>query len=78
MIINVKVKPNARKNEVIQIDNNTFEVKTTATPENGKANQSVIELLAKFFRVGKTKINIIKGQTGRDKVVEIQNEDIDK
>ena len=74
MIINVKVKPNARKNEVIQIDNNTFEVKTTATPENGKANQSVIELLAKFFRVGKTKITIIKGQTGRDKVVEIRNQ----
>ena len=74
MIVNVKVKPNARKNEVIQIDNNTFEVKTTATPENGKANQSVVELLSKFFRVGKTKISIIKGQTGRDKVVEIRNQ----
>ena len=71
MIINVKVKPNASKNEVIQIDNSTFEVKTTATPENGKANQSVVELLAKFFRVGKTKITIIKRQTGRVKVVEI-------
>ena len=74
MIINVKVKPNASKNEVIQIDSNTFEVKTTATPENGKANQSVVELLAKFFRVGKTKISIIKGQTGRLKVVEIRNQ----
>ena len=71
MIINVKVRPNARKNEVIQLDSNTFEVKTTATPENGKANESVVELLAKFFRVGKTKISIIKGQTGRDKVIEI-------
>ena len=74
MIINVKVKPNASKNEVIQIDNNTFEVKTTATPENGKANQSVVELLAKFFRVGKTKISIIKGQTGRVKVAEVDNQ----
>ena len=71
MIINVKVKPNDSKNEVKQLDNNNFEVKTTATPENGKANQSVVELLAKFFRVGKTKITIIKWQTERVKVVEI-------
>ena len=72
MRINVKVKPNARKNEVKQIDANNFEVLTTATPENGKANKSVIEVLAKFFRIGKTKIKFISGATSKNKVFEIE------
>ena len=73
MRINVKVKLNARKKEVKQIDTKSFEVSTTATPENGKANASVIELLAKFFRVGKTKIKLIAGETSKNKVFEIEN-----
>ncbi len=71
MRIQVKVKPNARKNEVKQIDGNNFEVLTTVTPENGKANNSVVELLAKFLRIGKTKIKIISGEKNKIKVFEI-------
>ena len=71
MKIVVKVKTNANKNEVIKIDNENYNIYTTATPENGKANQSIIELLAKFLRVGKTKIKIISGLTSKNKTIEI-------
>lgn len=71
MKINVKAHTNAKKNEVKKIDDINFEVYTTATPENGKANLSIIELLSKFFRIGKTKINILKGQTSKNKIIEI-------
>lgn len=71
MRIYVKVKPNARNNEVRQIDDESFEVLTTATPEDGKANESVIELLAKFFRIGKTRFKIISGKNSRSKVLEV-------
>lgn len=71
MNIVVKVKPNAKKNEILKISDNNFEIKTTATPENGKANESVIKMLSKFLRIGKTKIKITKGQKSNLKIVEI-------
>ena len=74
MKIFVKVKPNARKNEVKKIDTEHYMISTTATPENGKANESIIELLADFFRIGKTKINIVKGLTTKEKIIEIEDD----
>ena len=72
MLITIKVKTNARKNEVIKVDDRNFDVKTTITPEDGKANASVVELLAKYFRVAKSKVSIVKGKTAHVKVVEIE------
>ena len=72
MQITIKIKTNAGRNEVVKISENSFEVKTTITPEDGKANASVIEQLAKYFRVAKSKVNIIKGKTAHVKVVEIE------
>ena len=72
MRITIKVKTNAGRNEVIKVDNSNFEVKTTITPEDGKANASVIEQLAKYFRVAKSKVNIIKGRPAHVKFVEIE------
>ena len=72
MLITIKVKTNARKNEVIKVDDRNFDVKTTITPEDGKANASVVEQLAKYFRVAKRKVSIVNGRTAHVKVVEIE------
>ena len=37
------------------------------------ANESIIELLADFFRIGKTKINIVKGLTTKEKIIKIED-----
>ena len=71
MLIKVKVKPNAKKNEIKQIEDNFFEIKTTAVPEKGKANQKVIEMLSKHFKVPKSRIKIVRGETSREKIIEI-------
>ena len=71
MRIKVKVKPGASKNEVKKIDENLYEVRTTTVPEKGKANEKVVELLSDFFDVPKSKIKIVKGQTNREKEVEV-------
>ena len=75
--LTIKVTPNARKDEVI-IETDifgtiTYKIKTTKPPEDNKANNAVIELLAKHFKIAKSKIKIIKGETFRMKVVEIEN-----
>lgn len=71
MRIKVKVKPGASKNEVKKIDDNFYEIRTTTIPEKGKANEKVIELLADFLDIPKTKIEIVKGLTSKEKEVVI-------
>jgi uncharacterized protein (TIGR00251 family) len=76
MKISVKVIPGARKNEVIDEGSDLlgakhFKVKTTSQPEEGKANKAVIELLAEFFAVKKSHIEIISGATSRSKIIKI-------
>lgn len=71
MIIKVKVKPGASRNEVRKLDKGIYEVRTTAVAEKGRANEKLVELLSDFFNVPKSKIEIIKGHTNRDKQVKI-------
>ncbi|MEO2154962.1 MAG: DUF167 domain-containing protein [Nanoarchaeota archaeon] len=73
MIIKVKVRTNAKKEE-IKKDNDLFIVKVNKAPIDGKANERVIELLSKYFKVPKKNINIIKGHKSKEKLIEIIEE----
>jgi uncharacterized protein (TIGR00251 family) len=71
MKIFLKVKPKASQAKVIKIDKTHYQVFLTQPPEKGKANKQIIKLLADYFNVSLSKINIIAGEKGREKVVEI-------
>ena len=69
-IFNVRVTPHAKQPKVVE-ENGQLRVYTNVAPEKGRANDSVIELLAKYFNVPKSQIKIVRGATARDKVIEI-------
>ncbi len=69
-IFNVRVTPHARQNKVVECDG-VLRVYTTTAPENGRANDAVVKLLAEYFNVPKSRIKIIKGLTSRDKIVTV-------
>lgn len=71
MKISLKVKPNSRENSVKELENGIFEVKVSVPPEKGKANERVIELVAKHLKIPKTKIEIISGLSSKQKIMEI-------
>jgi uncharacterized protein (TIGR00251 family) len=71
MIINVKVKPNSKKEEIIDLDNGNFEVYLKEKAEDGKANLKLIKLLSKKFDVNYKQISI-KNSTSRNKLIEIK------
>ncbi len=71
MKLTIRVKTNARKNEVKQIDATTYQVSVTAPPVDGKANEKVIEVLADYFGKPKRCVTILRGETSKEKVVEI-------
>jgi uncharacterized protein YggU (UPF0235/DUF167 family) len=49
-------------------------VAVTASPEGGRANEAVIALLAKAWRVPKTSITVVAGATARRKTVLVAGE----
>ncbi|SIQ31120.1 hypothetical protein SAMN05421641_10655 [Paracoccus thiocyanatus] len=65
--IAVRVTPRASRNAVI-LDAGTIRVTVTTIPEDGKANAAVIKLLAKALGVAKSRLVLVRGATGRDKL----------
>lgn len=68
--IKIRVIPRARRNAVEAQDDGTLRVYTTAAPTDGDANTAVIKMLARHYDVPKSQIQIIRGATARDKVIE--------
>jgi uncharacterized protein (TIGR00251 family) len=73
-IIQVNVKPNARRQSIMPTDEGIWVATVQAPPVDGKANAALIKLLAKEFGVAKSRIKIKSGQTSRLKLVEIDTE----
>ncbi|MEM4330683.1 MAG: DUF167 domain-containing protein [Candidatus Pacearchaeota archaeon] len=74
MLIYVKVKTNAGKQEVINLEDNRYLVSLFSSPQNNKANMELIKTLSKFFNVSQKKIFIKRGLSSKEKIVEIKDE----
>lgn len=77
-LLNLRISPNASKNEIIKSDDGSIKVKITAQPVDGKANKALIEFLSKTFKIPKTSIDIVRGETSKDKTVLFKTNDVDK
>ena len=72
MKIYVHVFANARRAGVEPLEGGGLRVAVTAAPHKGQANRAVIEALAEYFRVPRSRVRILLGRTARRKVVEIE------
>jgi uncharacterized protein (TIGR00251 family) len=70
--LEVKVTPNAGRNEITGWRDDVLQVKIAATPEKGKANKELIDFLGRVLRIKKSDISIVKGETSRNKSIEIE------
>lgn len=77
MKINVAVKPNSKKGPKVE----AVDVRRPAevvvyvreVAADGAANEALIKILAKHYGVPKSRVKIIRGQTARRKLVEVEN-----
>jgi len=70
--IEVQVKPNSRKESIERLESGIYKVAVNAPPQEGRANEAVIELLAEHFKVSKSSIKILRGHTSKKKLLEIE------
>lgn len=74
--IAVQVTPNAKKTEIVSSDGDVLRVKLQAQPVDGKANETLIQFMAKKLRIPKKNVSITHGLTARRKLLEIGLPDI--
>jgi uncharacterized protein (TIGR00251 family) len=67
----VKVKPQAKEESVKPLPDGGYQVSCHAPRHDGKANQALIELLARYFSVPKSTIKIFRGNSARKKLIQI-------
>ncbi len=66
--LQVKVKPNARKTEMLLQEGDVMVVAVAAPPEKGKANQELVKFLSKKL---KKQVRIVSGFGSSSKIIEI-------
>jgi hypothetical protein len=64
--ITIRVKPNSKKNEILEKSRGIYTVAVKAEAKNNKANTELIRFLSKRF---KKNIEIVKGIRSRKKVI---------
>ena len=69
--INIKAIPRSNVSHIEEDLMGNLKVRVKAPPINGQANQELIGLLAEYYNVSKSQIEIIKGRTSRNKVIRI-------
>ncbi|HJD59976.1 MAG TPA: DUF167 domain-containing protein [Rickettsia endosymbiont of Omalisus fontisbellaquei] len=78
-LLSLKVKPNSKQNlisDFVIINNIPYlKLSIKAVPEQGKANEEIINYLAKEWKLSRNNIEIIKGHTNSLKTILIKNID---
>lgn len=77
--VSVRLTPKASANRIQGIARDAdgtavLKVQVTAIPEAGKANEALVKLLAKTWKLPKTSLSVVSGATSRRKVVRIAGE----
>ncbi|HTS17117.1 MAG TPA: DUF167 domain-containing protein [Verrucomicrobiae bacterium] len=67
----VRVTPRARQAKVQRQADGSLKVYVTAPPEDGRANEAVVEVIAEWLGVKRRDVEIIHGATSRNKVVQV-------
>jgi uncharacterized protein (TIGR00251 family) len=73
--LRLRVSPGARRSELVGRHGDGWKVRVTAPPEDGRANNAVLDLLARRLDVPRRALSIVSGHTAREKVVRMQGID---
>jgi uncharacterized protein len=73
--VRLRVSPGARRSEVVGRYGDGWKVRVTAPPEDGRANEAVLDLLSKRLDLPRRSLSIVSGHSSREKVVLLEGID---
>jgi len=69
--VDIAVKPRSSREGVGPIQGDRLCVAVNAPPVEGRANEAVVRVLAQTFKVARSAVTIVRGETGRKKTIRI-------
>jgi uncharacterized protein len=66
-LLSVRAHAGARRNEIGPPQEGALRVSVTQAPEQGKANKAIVAVLAKQLSLRKSQIELVSGETSRQK-----------
>lgn len=74
----LRVTPRAGRNEIVGLlTDGTIKVHIAAAPVDAEANKELVAFLAEVLGVPKSRVEIVAGSTGRDKLVSVLDMDVE-
>lgn len=74
----VRVTPRASRNEIVEVLNDgTIKVRIAAPPADNEANETLVEFFAEILGVPKSRLDIVAGASGRDKLIAVLDMDVE-
>jgi len=74
----VRVTTRASKNQIVgALSDGTIKIRITAAPTGGQANDELVKFLSDVLGVAKSRIELVAGSTGRDKLISILDMDVE-
>lgn len=67
----IKVRPRARRSQVLRADAEAVEIALAAPPVDGAANDELVRFVAERLGIPRRRVRIVRGETSRHKQLEI-------
>ena len=72
----VRITPRASRNKIVEVQaDGTIKIHIAAPPVDGEANEHLIAYLAEVLNIPKSRLEIVAGQSGRDKLISVLDMD---
>ncbi len=72
----VRVTPRASHNEIVELmEDGTIKVRIDAPPSDSEVNETLLSFLAEVLGVPKSRLDIVAGASGRDKLISVVDMD---
>ena len=67
VLLKIKAVPNSGKNEIVGVLDDALKIKIKAPAVEGAANKELVKFLSKQFKVAKSDIRFVGGETSKQK-----------
>ncbi len=70
--LRLRVRPGARRDALVGAHGDALKIAVSAPPERGRANQAVLELLARRLDLPASRLRLVSGERSPDKALVVE------
>lgn len=71
LLLSLRIQPRSGRDAFVAPHGDHYKVRITAPPVEGRANAHLIRFLAKAFGVGRSQVQLVTGESSRNKGIRI-------